>query len=403
MAHDSATTRDPRSTPPGFWIIWLTVAIDLIGFGIVLPLLPLFAKEFGARPLVATTLVASYSAAQFATAPLWGRLSDRVGRKPVLVCSLIGTAIGYAITAGANVVWVLFAGRIIDGLTGSTFGVAQASVIDVAEPRDRPRLLGLLGAAFGLGFVAGPILGGLAAFGGRRLPFIVAAVVSGVNAIAAIFRVPETADRHHPAHATSRSWLPHLDVMRRAGGPALARMAMLGLLATVAFSGFESTFSLLLDHRFHARHGVVYALFTVIGLAMVVMQARVVGPLSQQRSGSEILRVALCASGIGYVLLAVDGRWVSLGAALAFLVVGQGLFTPTLSSVTAGVVDPRSRGEALGVQQSASALGRIAGPVLAGLLFQHVTVASPYIVAAVLVTVAWVSVPRGVVVASPHR
>jgi len=396
MAQHSATTRDSRSTPPGFWVIWLTVATDLVGFGIVLPLLPLFAKEFGAGPLVATTLVASYSAAQFAAAPLWGRLSDRIGRKPVLVCSLIGTAIGYAITASANVVWVLFVGRIIDGLTGSTFGVAQASVIDVAEPRDRPRLLGLLGAAFGLGFVAGPIMGGLAAIGGRRLPFIVAAVLSGLNAIAAIIRVPETAKRSGGAVPAERSWLPHLDVMRRAGGSALARLALLGLLGTIAFSGFESTFSLLLDHRFDARHGVVYALFTAIGLAMVVMQARVIGQVSQRLGGSDILRIAFVASGIGYALLAIDGRWVSLGVALAFLVVGQGLFTPTLSSVTAGAVDPASRGEAFGVQQSASALGRIAGPVLAGLLFEHVAVPSPYIVAAVLAMVAWVCVPRGV-------
>src|SRR4029453_600752 len=112
--------------------------------------------------------------------------------------------------------------------------------------------------------------------------------------------------------------------------------------------------------------------------------------------GSEILHIALVASGIGYALLAIDGRWVSLGAALAFLVVGQGLFTPTLSSVIAGAVDPASRGEAFGVQQSASALGRIAGPILAGLLFEHVAGASPYIVAAALVTVAWVCVPRGV-------
>ena len=184
--------------------------------------------------------------------------------------------------------------------------------------------------------------------------------------------------------------------MRRAGGSALARLALLGLLATVAFSGFESTFALLLDHRFDVRHSVVYGLFTVIGLAMVLMQVRVVGPLSEKRSGNEILRIGFVASAIGYVLLAVDGRWVSLGAALAFLVVGQGLFTPTLSSVIASAVDPASRGEAFGVQQSASALGRIAGPVLAGLLFQHLSVPSPYIVAAVLVMIAWVSVPRGV-------
>jgi predicted MFS family arabinose efflux permease len=220
-------------------------------------------------------------------------------------------------------------------------------------------------------------------------------VFSAVNAIAAIIRVPETADRTATPMQTERSWLPHLDVMRRAGGSALARLALLSLLATIAFSGFESTFSLLLDDRFDASHGVVYALFTVIGLAMVVMQVRVVGPASHRVGGSELLHIALLASGVGYVLLAFDGWWVSLGAALAFLVVGQGLFTPTLSSVIAGAVDPTSRGEAFGVQQSASALGRIAGPVLAGLLFQHIGVGSPYIVAAALVMVAWVCVPRG--------
>src|SRR3954467_2596912 len=191
--------RRPRSKlPPGFGSIWLTVAIDLIGFGIVLPILPLYAKRFGASAVTATALVAAFSAAQFVCSPLLGRLSDRIGRKPVLLFSLAGTAVASLVTGLAGSVAVLFIGRIIDGASGASVSVAQAAVADVASPEERPHLLGLLGAAFGLGFVAGPAIGALAALGDHRLPFLIAALIAGANAVVAFFRLPET---HRPGQA----------------------------------------------------------------------------------------------------------------------------------------------------------------------------------------------------------
>ena len=155
--------------PKGYWTIWTTVALDLIGFGIVVPILPRYAERFGASGLTVGFLFASFSLAQFVMAPVLGRLSDRIGRKPVIVISLLGTAVGSFVTGAAGALWVLFLGRVIDGGSGASLAVAQAAVADIAPPPDRPRLMGMLGAAFGIGFVVGPAFGGLAALGGSHV------------------------------------------------------------------------------------------------------------------------------------------------------------------------------------------------------------------------------------------
>src|SRR5687768_15824024 len=184
--------RERAGLPEGFGTIWSAVALDLVGFGIVLPILPLYAERFDASPATIGLLVASFSLAQFVFSPIWGRVSDRVGRKPVLVLSLAGTAVGSLLTGLAGSLWLLFAARILDGISGASVSVAQASVTDLAPPSERPRLLGLLGAAFGLGFVAGPAIGALAALGGPEVPFLVAAALAAVNAVVAAVRLPET-------------------------------------------------------------------------------------------------------------------------------------------------------------------------------------------------------------------
>src|SRR5262245_44592019 len=204
--------------PAGFGALWGCVLLDLIGFGIVLPILPLWAERFGARPGTIGALVATYSAFQLVCAPFWGRLSDRVGRKPVLVVSLLGTAAGSLLTGLASSLALLFVGRAIDGMSGASVAVAQAAVADLAEPAERPRLLGLVGAAFGLGFVAGPALGALAALGGPRLPFLVAAGLAACNTIVAVTRLPET----HPVGRSSHA-------AGAAGAPGPARAAGEGL------------------------------------------------------------------------------------------------------------------------------------------------------------------------------
>src|SRR5256714_14193165 len=171
-------SRGPRQPlPAGFGTIWTTVAVDLVGFGVVLPLLPLYAERFHASAFTVGAMFASFSVAQLLFAPVWGRISDRIGRKPVLILSLAGTAAGTLLTGLAGSLPLLFAGRIVDGVSGASVSVAHAAVADVAPPRQRARLFGLLGAAFGVGFVAGPIIGGVPALVGPRGPFFVAAPI----------------------------------------------------------------------------------------------------------------------------------------------------------------------------------------------------------------------------------
>ena len=249
--------------PKGYWTIWSTVALDLIGFGIVVPILGVYAERFGASGYAVGWLFATFSLAQFMFAPLLGRLSDRIGRKPVIIISLIGTAIGSFVTGAAGALWVLFLGRFIDGASGASLSVAQAAVADMAEPAQRPRLVGMLGAAFGVGFVIGPAIGGLAALGGPHVPFYVAGVLASINAVAAIIRLPET-------KRTFTRVKRGFSVPTQQG---LRRLAILGFLTTFAFVAFEATFSLFGSARFDLTEGSTAVVFLGIGLVLVAVQA----------------------------------------------------------------------------------------------------------------------------------
>lgn len=427
--------RQRAPLPAGFGAIWVTVAVDLIGFGIVLPILPRYAQDLHVTPTVVGLLVGSFSLAQLICAPLLGRLSDRIGRKPVILVSLCGTAVGSVLTGLAGTVWLLLLGRLVDGASGASVSVAQAAAADLAEPNQRPRLFGLLGAAFGVGFVLGPAIGALAALGGPRVPFFVAAAIAGTNALLAVRRLPET---HGPrrtiampatvpvdsagVHAGGNSVASEtaserpivVDSLGAAGSPSVlsgqpprgVRTAGLAVLpgqvwalivvaftALVAFSGFEGTFSLLVKDRFHLTLSGTGAVFTVIGVALVLVQAGLIHPLSARYDEGTILRGGLLFNGAGLVLLSVDASWFSLVPALLLLVLGQGLVSPTMSSAVAGRAAPSQRGRTLGYQQSAGSLARFVGPFLAGALYQHVAIGAPYFVGGVLVGLALFLVP----------
>ena len=383
-------------------MVWATVAMDMVGFGIMLPVLPLYAEDFGASPAMAAAVIAVFSAAQMVAAPLWGRLSDRIGRKPVLIAALIGSSIGSLVTGLAGVLWILFLGRVLDGASGSSYAVGQAAVADLAEPEDRPRLLGLLAAAFGVGFVAGPLIGSIAALGGRELPFFVAAALAAGNAIVALVRLPSgrSAGRSAGMPAGQSAGLgpkPGRLALWGAAGPAVRRLAVLSLVAMMGFAGFEATFAMLVEHRFPGvGDPTIYGLFALIGLLMVLVQTRIVGPVNARLGTRSTLRTALSLVAAGMVVLAMGGGWAGLAVALVLLVVGQGVFGPTLSNATVETVGADGRGSALGLQQSAGAFGRILGPLLAGVLFGRVAVGAPYLVAAVLALAALAVVPRRV-------
>lgn len=354
-----------RPLPAGFGTVWLAVAVDAIGFGIVIPILPLYADELHASPTVIGLLLASFSLAQFVGAPRWGRLSDRFGRKPALVTSLAGTAVGALVTAAApNVGWLLV-GRIVDGASGGSLSVAQAAAGDVATSSgERTRLLGLLGAAFGIGFVAGPAIGGLAALAGPRVPFVVAALLAAANAALALRRVPET--RPHPTRdgvtAVVRSRHSRTIEGRRA-------FLVVAFLSTAAFGAFEATFALLGARRLGLTIAGTSVVFVGAGVLVALANARLVEPVARRLGDVGALRLGLVLDAAGLAALAGVRSLPALAVAITVLAVGHGLALPALASAVSARVAPEHRGAALGAQQAAASLARVVGPALAGSTF----------------------------------
>ena len=373
--------------PAGFWVIWSTVALDMVGFGMVVPILGRYADRFGASGFEVGLLFTSFSIAQFFFAPFMGRLSDRIGRKPVIIISLLGTAVGSFVTGAAGTLWLLFLGRFLDGASGASVSVAQSAITDIAPPEQRARLLGMLGAAFGVGFVLGPAIGGLAALGGPHVPFYVAGVFALCNAVAAFIRLPETNQNIGKVRDATQ-------VASRRRSFAWNRFTMTALLSGTAFAGFEATFSLFGERRFQLTEGSAAAVFLVVGVMLVIVQGGLIGPLTKAFGSERLLTAGFATLIAGFIVLSIAEVWALLFLALALLSLGQGLVTPSLTSVVADSVLPERRGEVLGVQQSAGALSRIIGPAIAGLLFDHAGVAWPYVVAAVLTGAALATVSR---------
>jgi multidrug resistance protein len=389
-----------RPLPPGFGTIWTTVAVDLIGFGVVLPLLPLYAQRFHASAATVGALFASFSLAQLVFAPVWGRVSDRVGRKPILILSLVGTAVGTLLTGLAGSLPLLFAGRIVDGVSGASVSVAHAAVADVAPPRERARLFGLLGAAFGVGFVAGPVIGALAAFVDPRAPFFAAAAIAGINALIAVRRLPET-NRRRAGMLASPPWISQTgledevvvlddddETEEAAEGADAAvrrvpRLLVVAFVSLVAFSAFEVTFPLFGHARLGFKLTSTAGLFAAIGLLLAAVQSSLVHPAVRRFGEAGTLRIGLAVNAVGLLLLAAVHSWWLLVPALVALVVGQGLAMPALTAAFAGSAGANRTGGVLGVQQSANGLARVVGPLVGGFLFEHVGVAAPYVAGAV--------------------
>ena len=374
----ATTTREPL--PRGFWVIWSTVALDMIGFGIVAPILGRYADRFGASGFQVGLLFASFSLAQMIFAPILGRWSDRVGRKPVIVISLFGTALGSFITGAAGALWVLFAGRLIDGASGASVSVAQSAITDLATKEQRARMLGLLGMAFGVGFVFGPAIGGLAALGGPHIPFYVAGTLALINAVAAIIRLQETRVPNKAAPTTR----VHVPFRKRRYGA----LAGVGFFSMLAFSGFEATFSLFGGARFNLTEASTAVVFLGVGVVMSAVQGSLIGPLTSRFGSLHLLRNGLVFVSIGLLFLGAAVIWPTMIVALLFMVIGAGISNPSLTALVADSAHEDRRGEALGIQQSASALARVIGPPLAGLAFDHVGIGAPFTFGALIYVLA---------------
>ncbi|MGA9576989.1 MAG: MFS transporter [Terrimicrobiaceae bacterium] len=358
--------RDMAGRPIQYLTIFLTCFIDILGFGIVIPVLPLYAEHFGATAVQIGWLVGIFSLAQFFFAPIWGRVSDRVGRKPVLLFGLLGTVAGYTLMGFANSVLMLFVARLIDGIAGANISAAQAYLADISTPENRARAMGLLGAAFGLGFVFGPALGGWAGVTfNYSAPMFIAAGLALINVFFVTFFLPESHTRE--ARRTQRDPLfPHLfdHVERKTYAWSLASY----FLVIVGFSMMTAIFALLLLHRFGLDALHTGYILGGIGVVGVIIQGGLIGRLVKRFGEAPLAfagAVLMCAGLCG---LAISPGLKGMFAATAAVGVGNSLLMPTLAALASRSAEAGWQGRALGVMQSSGSLARWLGPMMAGLL-----------------------------------
>ena len=374
------SARGPAFLLSPLGIVFTTVVIDLVGFGIVLPILPLWAETFGASPTQIGLLTASYAVMQLLFAPVWGRLSDRYGRRPVILASLAGSAVAALLIGLAGTLLVLFLARALQGVAGASYAAAQAYVADVTEPRDRARGMGMIGAAFGIGFMLGPALGALCSVVDRRLPFFVAAALAATNLLIAHRRLPESRRAGGPAAPVPRVGLLRRALSRRELGPLLG----LSFVATFAFVAMESTFALFGERRFDYGQVEMGLLFTFIGVLAALSQGVLVGRLVERRGETRVMIAGLAGTSAGLLAVAAaESLWVLL-VGLAVLAVASGLVFSTTTALISLAAGEREQGSVLGLTASVGGAARIGAPVAATLLFQHVGVATPLVVGAAL-------------------
>ena len=354
-------------------VIFTTVFIDLVGFGIVIPVLPFYAEgtAFNATPRMVGLLFASYSIMQLIFSPVLGSLSDKYGRRPVLLLSIIGTGIGFLILGLATTVLMLFVGRILDGITGGNISTAQAYIADITTKENRAKGMGLIGAAFGLGFIFGPAIGGILSQWGIHVPFFFAAALCFANALLLYFTLPETVTPDHPARnmAGGRSWRQVFLSLKQ---PRLAFVLVIYFLFVVAFSIMTTSFSLYTMFRFGYDAQHTGYLFAYVGLIAVIIQGGLIGRLVK-RFG-ELPLVMFGAFCFAISLFAVPFVGPAAGG-LGALLIGGGVFsmgnslaTPALTSLASKSVGAEQQGVVLGVTQSTASLARAVGPSLAALL-----------------------------------
>jgi DHA1 family tetracycline resistance protein-like MFS transporter len=364
------------------YIVFFTVLVDVIGFGIVIPILPFYATEFGVSPTVVTLLFASFSFCSFLSAPFLGALSDRIGRRPVIILSIISTAIGWFVFASATAVWMLFLGRIIDGAAAGNFTSAQGYMVDIArDEKERTRNLGILSAIFGVGFLLGPILGGLLSKVSHVFPFWIAGILASLNAVSAILFLPES---HHTRSTEKMINVHPLSPLIRAWhDKPLRPLYVTWTTFAMAFVIGQSVFALFVKDVFGFSAFAAGMAFSLVGVVVVINQVFLLQRFWLKRFDESrlqvimlmILVVALACIGVEILPLFYVGL-IGLGT-------GQAVLRVVVTSQVAGSAGPLRRGESIGILTSIMSASMAFSPILAGMLYEidHVM---PFILAIVV-------------------
>jgi len=396
---------------PSMLVIFLTVFIDLIGFGIVVPLVPMYSRHYGASGWLIGVIIASFSAMQFIFSPIWGRLSDRYGRRPILLISTAGAALSYVLFAIGSgfeehtlALGALLISRLFAGACGGNITVAQAYIADITPPELRSKRMGLIGMAFGLGFIFGPAISGVALkFGGATAPGWTAAALCAANFLLAYFILVESL-KPDSSKVTNRPRFAQWG--HTLAQPKIGLLVLVFFLATFAFSCFESTLPLLVSDDFNLHldksaatpAATVISLFVFCGLVSAFVQGGMIGRLVKLFGEPKLICASLIMTGVSLVILPLihgdgplkwsavlrlaDTPWLLMLAVLVLLALGSSLSRAPLFGMLSNLAPATEQGATIGVAQSAGALARILGPIFAATLYglNDVSRAWPYFI-----------------------
>lgn len=385
-------------------IAFVTIFLDLLGFGIMIPIQPFYVQEFGASATQITLLGASYSLMQFLFAPFWGRLSDRVGRRPIILTSVAVSAVGHLVFGLGNSLFMVFAARMLAGFGNANLGTAQAIISDVTTPENRAKGMGLIGAAFGLGFIFGPAVGGVLGQYSMTLPAFFAAGLAACNFIFAAIFLPETLTVHDAKGGATkrftRTFFSVSALKQAAQKPNIAILFSMTFIYTLGFALMEQVIGLFIEKiwvsdlvtelrtKEAARLTAVY--LVVVGFTAVFIQGGMIGRLTKQFGERNLARFGLIILTVALAGIPLAGKTSSFSLMLVtamLLAIGSGTFNPSNSALVSRSADPQEQGSILGLNQSLASLGRVLGPAVAGFIFEsHVDL--PFYLAACLTCIA---------------
>jgi DHA1 family tetracycline resistance protein-like MFS transporter len=362
------------------YTIFLIVFIDLLGFGIILPLLPFIAEKFKASDFQVGLLTATYSFFQFVGAPILGDLSDRFGRKKILLISQIGTFAGFIMLGFANSLWLIFLSRLIDGLTGGNISIAQAYIADVTTSKNRARGMGIIGADFGLGFIFGPAIGGFLAQFGFATPAFFAAFISLLSVFATLFLLKETVTNNKAIPIQKKKFdLKKLYLLLKQ--KPIGFLIILFFVLNLAFSSFQGIFALWAERKLNFGPQNIGYLFAYIGILSVITQLKILPELLKRIKEIKLLQLGVLMRSIGLVLVPFSTFPFVIYISFFLIAIGNGISEPTLQSIASENVDQKHYGQVLGYLQSSGSLGRISGPILGGGLFEFIGTSAPFLFA----------------------
>ncbi len=369
----------------------LTIFIDLVGFSIIIPILPVYSKEIGASNIMVGVIAGSYALMNFLFSPIWGNLSDRIGRKPVILVSLFITACSYLLFAYSKTLTLLLVSRVIAGIGSANFGAAQAYITDITKPEERAKAFGYVGAAFGLGFIIGPVIGGLILkFWGVSAIGFVTMGLNLFNLLLAMVILKES-------HKDKKSGKPLFEnplksVLEGLKAPVIGKLMIISLLFITAFSMMQITISVFWYEKYALTKTQISGMFAFIGLMSVIVQGFFVEKLNRRFGEKKLLIIGclLMAAGL-YIIPTAPfeaGFYVVEGFAITLIALANGCLSPSINALISKNANPDEQGKALGVSMSVGSMGRVIGPYLGGFVY-GMAMFMPYFVGALIMVAAW--------------